>query len=242
MINVIGGKNFTDAELACMPLVKPENVTERWKGVPHFDLVKTLEDRMDAAGWGFTDRKISVDKTMSDMVGAWNINVPGFQEMPDQQLAIGFQHSNRCKRSLRILVGSEVKVCTNGMAIGEVVLKKKHTINLDLASEIDEALERYVEIAKEIPIMTQRMKERELTSAEADHILMEAGRAGLVGWSTLGDVSEEFLHPTFADNGTFTSWGLYSAFTHIIKKLNPNRQLELVYDFQKMVPLAEVAA
>ena len=107
---------------------------------------------------------------------------------------------------------------------------------------IDEALERYVEIAKEIPIMTQRMKERELTSAEADHILMEAGRSGLVGWSTLGDVSEEFLHPTFADNGTFTSWGLYSAFTHIIKKLNPNRQLELVYDFQKMVPLAEVVA
>jgi hypothetical protein len=50
------------------------------------------------------------------------------------------------------------------------------------------------------------------------------------------------LHPTFADNGTFTSWGLYNAFTHVIKKLVPNRQLELVLDFQKMVPLAEIAA
>lgn len=242
MISVFNGKNFTDAELACIPLVKPEKASERWKGVPHFDLVKTLENRMDAAGWGFQDRKISVDKTMSDMVGAWNINVPGFGEMPDQQLAIGFQHSNRMKRSLRLLVGSEVRVCTNGLAIGQVVLNKKHTINLDLDAEIDEALKRYIEIAKEIPILTNRMKARELSTTEADHILMEAGRSGLVGWSTLGDVSEEFLHPTFADNGTFTSWGLYSAFTHIIKKLNPNRQLELVYDFQKMVPLAEVAA
>lgn len=242
MISVCNSHNFTDAELAAMPMVKPEKASERWKGVPHFDLIKTIEDRMDAAGWGFTDRKVSVDKTMSDMVGAWNIQMPGFNEMPDMQFAIGFQHSNRMKRSLRILVGSEVRVCTNGMAIGEVVLNKKHTVNLDLGSEIDEALKRYVEIAKEIPIVTERMKARELSTTEADHILMEAGRTGLVGWSTLGDVSEEYLHPTFADNGTFTSWGLYNAFTHVIKKLVPNRQLELVLDFQKMVPLAEIAA
>ena len=47
MISVFNGKNFTDAELACMPLVKPEKASERWKGVPHFDLVKTLENRND---------------------------------------------------------------------------------------------------------------------------------------------------------------------------------------------------
>lgn len=242
MITVVNGKNLTDAQLKKMELRRPTFVSDRWQGIPHFDLVNTLEERMSEAGWKFENRTVAVDKTGFDMVGAWNVDVPGIDKMEDQKLAIGFQHSNRCKRSLRLMVGSTVFVCTNGLATGEIVLAKKHTIGLDLVEQIDEGLVRYVEAAKLLKVRTDAMKATELTDEQVDHILMEAGRNKLIGWSFLGDVSEEYLHPTYADNGSKTSWGLYNAFTHILKKTCVNRQLKLLYRFQKMIPVNEVAA
>lgn len=242
MITVMGSRNLTDGEIKAVEMVRPEKVSNRWQGVPHYELVQTLQERMDAAGWQFTDRKICIDPTGYDMVGAWNIKVPEIEEMEDQELSIGFQHSNCCRRSLRILVGSVVKVCTNGMCTGEVVLKKKHTIGLNLAEEIDEALWKYVEAAKLIKSRTEQLKAVDLTPEQADHLLMEAGRQKLIGWCTLGQVSQEYLHPTYADNGTPTAWGLYSAFTHIIKKVTVNRQLDLMYQFQQMMPVKELVA
>ena len=238
MITVIGEKNYTDEQLKSCELVRPNGVSNRWQGIQHGELVTKLEERMDAAGWKFEDRKIAVDKTGFDMVGAWNLEVPGFSEMSDQKLAIGFAHSNRCKRALRLLVGSTVLVCTNGMATGEIVLAKKHTIGLSLESEIDEGLKRYLEAAEEIPLRSAALKTTEISEEQADHILMAAGRIGLVGFPILGQVSKEFLHPTYADNGDKTAWGLYSAFTHVIKKTCVNTQLDLIYKFQKMMPTA----
>lgn len=241
MISVMGGQNLTDKQLKALKLERPAGVSDRWSGIPHFDLVRTMEDRMEAAGWHFEDRKVAVDKTGFDMVGAWNVTVPGIAEMDDQKLAIGFQHSNRCKRSLRLLVGSTVLVCTNGMATGEIVLAKKHTVGLSLGEEIDEGLERYVVSAKQLKVRTDLLKVTELTDEQADHILMEAGRSKLIGFPTLGQVSEEYFHPTFADNGSKTAWGLYNAFTHVLKKTCVNTQLDLMYKFQKMMPVKQTA-
>lgn len=238
MISVMGGKNLTDEQLKKIELVRPDWVSDRWQGIRHYDLVKTMEERMDAAGWKFEDRKVAVDNTGFDMVGAWNLTIPGWQEMEDQKLAIGFAHSNRCKRSLRLMVGSVVRVCTNGMATGEIILAKKHTVGLELGEQIDEGLQKYLVAAKEVETRTNLLKSCELTDEQVDHILMQAGRDGLVGFATLGQVSKEYLQPTFADNGTKTAWGLYNAFTYVIKKTCVNRQLELLYDFQKMMPVS----
>ena len=242
MITVCAGKNLTDDELKEMKLERPSFVKSRWSGIAHYDLIKTLEERMDAANWKFEDRKISVDKTGFDMVWGWNVHVPGIDEMEDQVLAIGFQHSNRCLRSLRLIVGSTVFVCTNGFVSGQIVLAKKHTINLSLSEEIDAGLVRYVSYAKELKTRSDAMKETEIDEKSADHILMEAGRNKLIGWPTLGQVSKEFLHPTYADNGSMTAWGLYNAFTHVIKKVNVNHQLDLMYRFQQMMPVKQIAA
>lgn len=239
MITVMGGANLTDKQLEKLEFQRPEGVSSRWQGIPHFDLVKTMENRMDAAGWKFEDRKVAVDKTGFDMVGAWNVTVPGVEEMPDQKLALGFAHSNRCKRSLRLMVGSTVFVCTNGLATGEIVLAKKHTVGLSLDAEIDKGLIRYVESAKLLKHRTDLLKATELTDEQADHILMEAGRNKMMGYPTLGRVSEEYMHPTFADNGSKTSWGLYNAFTYVLKKTCVNTQLDLLYKFQKMMPVVD---
>lgn len=242
MIRVCNGENYTDERLAGLELVKPNGVSNRWRGIQHGVLVNTLEERMDAAGWKFENRTIAVDKTGFDMVGAWNLQVPGMQEMEDQKLAIGFVTSNRCKRSLRLLVGSTVLVCTNGMATGEIVLAKKHTIGLSLEQEIDEGLKRYLVAAQDIPKRSQLLKSTELADEQVDHLLMEAGRNNLIGFSILGQVSKEYFHPTFADNGSKTAWGLYNAFTHVIKKTCVNTQLDLMYKFQKLMPVKEAVA
>lgn len=233
MLRVNNGKNYTDSELANFEVIRPEKVSDRWKGIKHVDLVSCLERQMDFKGWSFQDRRISVDEKGSDMVGAWNLIIPEFEQMPDQTLSLGFIHSNNCKRSLRLVVGTEVFVCTNGLATGEVVLNKKHTVGLDLDFELDKALESYKVIAASIPDRVREMKERELSMSQVDHILMEAGRKKLVGFPILGEVSKEYLHPTFADNGSKTAWGLYNAFTYVIQKLVPRRQLDLLVDFRE---------
>ncbi len=233
---MISNAKTTVADLERVEMVKPEWLGKAWKGIEHKDLVNTLQESFQSRGWGFDEPKLSMDKTEARLAGSWNLDIPDIEKMTDQSLSIGFLTANDGSKSLRLVIGTTVFVCTNGMVTGEILLKHKHTIHFDLRAELDTALEVYHHRAERIPKFVNALKQREVSQQEADHILMEAGRLGMMGWKKLGDVSKEFMKPTYSELAVPTSWGLYNAFTHIIKGMPAIQQMDLMNEFRPLLP------
>ena len=237
MITVCG-KHIDLDTLRAVPLERPENAGGVWQGIQHGDLIETVLDEVFMRGWCVTDQRYALGKNPSELAAAFELQIPGTDPPPGQSFSLGLLTSNAMKRRLKMVVGSNVFVCNNGMATGEIVMLKRHTKHLDLPGEVERSLDEYAIKAREIPLLVERLRERELSPFEAEHILIQAGREGLMPWSRIGQVDEEWRHPRFAEHGFGTSWALLQAFTWVVKKDPPMRQMEEMNSFRRLLPLA----
>lgn len=242
MISVYGA-NVTLEQLHEVEVRRPEFAGAQWEGFQHGELVDIMVDEIRSRKWKINDMKFSLSKDEADLAGAFDISIPSLPQIPGQEYSLGFLTSNMQRRALKMVVGTTVRCCTNGMATGEIVLNLKHTSsNLDfLCDEIGNAAGRYLEKAREIPMLVERMRERSLNTAEASDLLMQAGHAKLLPWARIGMVDNEFRNPTFAEHGKGTSWALLNAFTYVVKEQNPMGQMDRMNRFREMLPLAMAA-
>lgn len=243
MISVYGA-NITLEQLHEVEVKRPEFAGDRWCGFQHGELVDIIVDEIRSRSWKVNDMKFSLSQDQADLAGAFDISIPNLPQIPGQEYSLGFLTSNMQRTALKMVVGTTVRCCTNGMATGEIVLNLKHTnTNTDaLCDEIGGAATRYFEKAREIPLLVERMRERTLNVAEASDLLMQAGHAKLMPWARIGQVDSEFRNPTFGEHGKGTSWALLNAFTYIVKAQNPMGQMDRMNRFRELLPLAEMPA
>lgn len=240
MITVYGA-NTTIDEVRNIPLTTPTKAGGYWKGIPHGELVDTISDEVRSRGWKITEELYCLSKDGADLAGAFSLTIPHLDSPEGQAYSLGFLTSNAMRRSLTMVVGTTVEVCSNGMATGEIVLCKKHTTNFDIITEVDFAVGRYLEKAKDIPALVTRLRGRDLKPVEAEHVLMEAGRAKLMPWSRIGDVDKEYHNPHHTEHGLDTSWALLNAFTYTVKRNPPQQQMDQMNGFRALLPLAPFA-
>lgn len=216
----------------------PGNAGRRWMPIQHGELVDTIKDEVLTRGWRVEQELFSLSQDASSMAGALLLSrVKGVEEVPGVSLALGFLNDNARRKALKLTVGGQVMCCLNGMCTGDILLTRLHDYTVDLAAEVDSALDRYAAAAANIPAAVNAMRERELAPGEASEILMEAGRRRLVGWSAIGRVDVEYRRPTFAEHGKGTSWALLNAFTYAARKnIHPTRQMETYTAFRAMLP------
>lgn len=228
--------NIDINQLSRVKLQRPDKARSHWQGIRHIELVEAVQDECLSRGWKVTGSAFSLSADQGDLAGAFKLEVPDIRMPAGQGLEIGFLTSNMMRRKLKLVVGSRVFVCNNGMVSGDVVLCKKHTNRFDLHDSLTAAMDTYHEKALEIPKRVAALQQYELTVPEVDHILVETGRQGVMPWSLIGQVDKEYRQPTFAENGQRTSWGLLNAFTHIVKKQPPLRQMDQINSFREMLP------
>ena len=235
MITVFGA-NTTLEDLQRIPLERPPKAGAYWEGVPHGALVNTLSDEIRSRGWNITDQKFSLSKDKGDLVGAFGLEIKGVDAPEGQTLSLGFTTSNMMRMSLKLLVGTQVTVCLNGMATGEIVMQRKHTHGFNMFQEIESSLDQYIPRAQKINHIVKSFQECEISDKVTDRILMEAGRSRLMPWSRIGAVDKEYRKPTFAEHGKGTSWALLNAFTHTVKRNPPLQQMDQMNKFRELLP------
>lgn len=234
---MVYGKNITLDQLERIKLRPPKKHGARWQGIKHIDLVNTILTECKTRHWKVRGVELSVARQGADLAGAIMVDIPSLPQIPGQIYAIGFMHSNWKWRPLTIAVGTNVRVCNNGMVTGVHVLREKHEKNLDLAAQIHVGLDRYLEAAKDIKNQVDLMRARNLTEAEADHLLMQCGRQEIMPWNRVKLVDHEYRHPTFAEHSERTSWGLLNAFTYIVKQSPPQEQMDSINAFRRLLPV-----
>lgn len=233
-----GEKPQTIETVRQIELVTPRGAGRVWQGIPHGELCDTISDEVRSRGWKVTDAQFHVSKDQADMAAAFALSIPDIDAPEGQTFSLGLLTSNAMRRTLKIVVGTNVRVCNNGMATGEVVLRAKHTTGFDLIGNVEHAITAYEEKIRAIPALVAKMRETELPPDSAEHILMEAGRAGMMPWSRIGKVDEEYRHPTFAEHGKGTAWALMQAFTYIVKDNPPQFQMDQMNAFRRLLPIA----
>ena len=225
-------------DLHHIALRRPEKAGLRWQGIPHGALVKSLIAAIEKRGWEVKDTKFSVSPNETEMAGALNLKINDVKLPEGLSLSLGILTSNAMKRSLLMVAGANVACCLNGMATGQIVMRKKHTIGFNLENEIQDSLDEYRKQVIGIDQVVADLKETELPQKEADRVLMEAGRQRLMPWSRIGKVDAEYRKPTFAEHGQGTSYALLQAFTYHVKKNAPLTQMTSMNRFRELLPVA----
>jgi len=228
-------------QLRRIPMQRPDNAGAYWQGIPHGDLASCIIDACTARSWGVTNTRFITNRGGSELAGVIDVDIPKVKPPKGQSFSLGFLTSNDRKRALKLTVGTNVFVCSNGLVTGEIILRRKHTLGLDLAADLNPALDTYVTKAQSINEMVERLRDRKLKTTMVDKILMEAGRAELMPWSRIGDVDHEYRNPRFAEHGKDTSWALLQAFTWVVKQNPPLAQMEQINSFRKMLPMISAA-
>jgi len=240
MINVCNNNARLD-EVQQVEVKRPETAGRVWQGISHKDLTNTLIQDMLGRGWIINSMAFSLSKDQADLAGAFDITLPNLDAPEGQMFSLGFLTSNAMRKPLKFVVGTRVFVCNNGMATGEIILKHKHTFRFDLDFEVHDALNLYGEKARLVKNTVENMKERKLANREYESLLIKTGRDGILPWSRVGQLDEEYRHPTFRDFSERNCWGLYNAFTHIVKKSPPMNQMDQMNKFRNLLPLPEAA-
>ena len=235
---MVHGANKTLEQLHDIPLVRPPNALSRWKGIQHGDLVEAIIGSVDDRGWAATDMQFAVGQDGARLAGAFDLALPELPAPAGLDFSLGVLTDNCCERALRLYVGARVEVCNNGLATGVIVLRHKHTTKFDLREELAVALDDYWMSARNMETVVFGLKRCKLVGGQYEQILVEAGRRGLMPWSRLGNVDEEFCHPRFPDEiGMGTSWALLNAFTWVAKRNPPHRQMDQINGFRELLPV-----
>lgn len=235
MITVRGHNQITLDKLKRVRLEPPANAGSYWQGVPHHELVQTILTEARRRDWEVLDMKFSLARHGADLAGAFQVRLPDVQAPKGQTLALGVLTSNARRRALTLLAGSVVTSCANGLVSGKILLQKKHTGALDLNRDIAESLDIYAAKARALPKLVSRLQARTLSKGQAAHLILSAGRQGIMPRTLLLNVHQEYEEPRFPEIGTGTAWALLNAFSHVNKASPPIQQLERLDAFRSMM-------
>ena len=120
-------KNVTRVEVSRVPLETPKRAGRFWQGIQHGEFLDVLESIFAARHWKTTNQAFSVTQNGTGLAAAYDLRIPGMKSPTGTSFALGILHDNNRKRALTIVCGATVTICNNGMAIGQVILKHKHT-------------------------------------------------------------------------------------------------------------------
>jgi hypothetical protein len=187
-------------------------------------------DCVEGQGWVVKERQLCLSPNGARVVGALQLE-GDIQAPPGMGFALAFSASNNQREAVRLFAGGSVFVCSNGMITGERILRRKHTVHLDLASEVNYAIEGFRDNCKSLTTTVAQMQETKLNQAAAGLVLHTAKEQGIMGPELLFNVAMEYMRPRHAEHGTGTKWAMYNAFTEIVKATSPHNQLQRIREF-----------
>lgn len=259
MLSVIdhgrGYQKYTLQELNRVDVTPKGKRSDRWQGIQHGELVKGLQKTLgtlfDAQP---TNEQYLVSPNEAVLIGGFELQRHGkpIELSPGVGASIGFVHANDSSRSLTVLAGGRVFLCSNGAIVGEIKFQRKHTSGLHLGDWLESNLERF------LPDLKRTFEERmiplhntKVNRPKHDKLLLELTRNDIVPWRLGGDLDRiweraasgeglDWVAESDQDAWGFkgTKWDYYGAVSHVIKQLSPNGQIRSLSEALTLVSAA----
>jgi len=228
MLNMKQGCTASREEIRAIAIPEREDVSGRWKGVGHADLLDSLDATLADRGVSTHGERLALGDDGQTLYGSvilagTKLAIPG-----DINLALGFRHSNMSRHALTLWVGAVVLVCSNGMVAQEssaATIRRKHTSGLNLDQTVAIGVDSIGVGLDQIKSFKRSLISQPLSEGETAETLVMAGRQGILPWSQIGKVDKVYNSPNFPVFAERNRWSLYNAFTEVIRDRSPLKQL-----------------
>ena len=197
----------------------------RWKPIHHADLIEEIHGALDRQGYGVRAEAFALSEDRHDIFGSMQIEGIKIGDRTDMAPVLGFRSSNVQRFRLLGVSGSRVFVCDNGAIVGDFVFGMNHTSgNMEhVEVKIDEGVGNWRNQIADMHRLVEFLETTELSRRDSDHLLIEAGRRGVVAWNQLGKIEgtynayEAEAHPHHSAFAGRNAWSLYNAVTEVAK-------------------------
>lgn len=235
-----GARHVSRSELATM--ATPAG-TSTHKPIPHAVLVDTLTERLQGRGMVIAHESLAVSASEMQVFGVFDFEANGHPTLPGIGGAMGFRAANDRTLAVQIASGAHIFVCSNLALSGtSIVLKRRHTRALDLASEINLALDRFEESQRVFMESIVDLQEREMDDDDAKVAIFDLCYRGVIGSSLFSDVAASYFKAEmlgYEDCQPRSAWGLHNAVTRSIKALGPASRFRTTVAVGKYFGLGE---
>lgn len=190
----------------------------RWQPIAHHELVDLVERTIESKGSRIVERADALSPNGARYFGLMQVAEP---DAPEGEFGhvVGIRNSHDKTFPAGLCCGAALFVCDNLSFSGEVVLARRHTVNIwrDLPQMAARAVGKLGDLRLQHEQRVDGYKNHTLTDTEAHDILVRALDARAITATKLPKMLAEYRaprHPEFQDRN---AWSLYNAFTEISK-------------------------
>jgi len=209
-------------DLAGLP-VPP--ATETWQPVSHADFDALVRQAIADAGIEISQAEYGLSKPDE----GYRHRLFGIYHTRDEILegevgaAIGFRNSTDQTLSAGLVFGSRVFVCDNLAFAGKYVIRRKHTKRIlnDLPGLIRRGISQFTDQVDAQQRLFERLQATPLANTATHDILVRASATGVISFSGIRKVREEWIAPSHEAFRQRTAWSLFNAFTEVAKSYEP---------------------
>jgi len=252
-VHMPGSHRVTLGQLRTLP--PPPSLGRHHKPVPHYQLVETVEEQIEARGWEVRRTQLAVNKNAQMVFGVLDL-VKLRDKVRDDDLAVGpdssemgttfgFRNSVNQSFGLRGVAGGRVWICDNLCLSGaEFVLQQKNTLRMNLAERVSVAIDKFIEQSRQLIDDIEALKQRPMADYAAKSLLYDVFSTGALPLHLLDDVNGFYFRPQeqHTDCQPRSAWGLHNACTRgagLLKdtqRFHSSMALGRVFDLAKTAP------
>jgi len=205
--------------------------TETWAPIPHDYLINLVQDELEIAGLRVTSEAHGL-VTANDLPGANYFGL--FQvegrgtKYEDHSLVVGLRNSHIKRFGAAFCAGSGVFVCDNLAFSGEIMIGRKHTKNIFQDGEgglrflVTDAISKLMIVNQHQEERFEDYKSTNLSNGQAEVIMINALRSGVVTSTQLPKVVQQWDNPDHAEFGkNRNGWRMFNAVTEALKGTSP---------------------
>lgn len=228
-LNLHSGGELIDFDgLRSLPL--PE-ATATHHPIAHADVVDMVRYSLGYFGHEIVEEQHAIDKDGDRYFGLMALKSPYSSHVD----TIGLRNSHDKSFPIGIAMGSHVFVCSNLAFHSEVVIRRKHTKGAryalpSLVAEIIQPL-RDKRVAQNNQF--ERYRSVALTDDDADRLIMQMFKRGIINVTRIPEVLEQWENPT-CDYGPKTAYRLFNGVTWSLKP-KIMEQPQLTHDLHQLI-------
>ena len=149
----------------------PPEPEGRWKPVKHSLIVDLMHEELERRKIAVVKEEYAVQRDGNSLFAALTTN---WLDTGETAAAIAFRHANDKSEAMKMHAGVRVFICDNMALSGdEIILNRKHTARLNVATELTKAFDRYKNGALILQRNIEDLKAGALALGDAQRKLFE---------------------------------------------------------------------
>lgn len=182
-------ETLTLDRLRAVKILVPDNVTDRWQGIGHAEMVEAVRKAFDRNKWALVTEVTALSSNEANLAASWGVKIPGLAAPKGFTFSVGVMTNNEKRRPLEFYCGLVEDKSGRAICFGTVGDARRNTGSLVLEDHAGNVLDDFRIRCEELGDELDAFKTRKLNFMEADHYLMQTCRqhpyAGRFPWGKL---------------------------------------------------------